>query len=88
MLIDGVDIATPRAEALRRFRRLVYLVYQNPFVSHDLAVVRQIADAVSVLHRGQVVDGGPVEDVFAHPSCAYTRELIDAIPGRRLPAAA
>jgi peptide/nickel transport system ATP-binding protein len=55
------------------------------FVSHDLAVVRQIADTVSVLHRGRQVDYGPVDDVFNSPSSAYTRELIDAIPGRRFP---
>ena len=70
-------------DELQRQLGLTYL-----FVSHDLAVVRQIADTVSVLHRGRMVDGGPVEDVFAHPASAYTRELIDAIPGQRLPAAA
>ena len=53
------------------------------FVSHDLAVVRQIADTVSVLHDGRQVDGGRVEDVFERPGSAYTRELIDAIPGNR-----
>ena len=56
------------------------------FVSHDLAVVRQIADTVSVLRAGRQVDYGPVEQVFAHPASDYTRELLDAIPGRRFPA--
>ncbi|NBJ12855.1 dipeptide ABC transporter ATP-binding protein [Microvirga arsenatis] len=53
------------------------------FISHDLAVVRQVSDTVSVLHNGRQVDGGPVEDVFLRPGSAYTRELIDAIPGQR-----
>ena len=53
------------------------------FVSHDLAVVRQIADTVSVLHDGRQVDSGTVEDVFKNPTSDYTRELIEAIPGKR-----
>ena len=53
------------------------------FVSHDLAVVRQIADTVSVLHDGRQVDSGTVEDVFRNPASDYTRELIEAIPGKR-----
>jgi peptide/nickel transport system ATP-binding protein len=38
---------------------------------------------VSVLHDGRQVDSGTVDDVFRRPASAYTRELIDAIPGRR-----
>jgi peptide/nickel transport system ATP-binding protein len=53
------------------------------FISHDLAVVRQIADTVSVLHNGRQVDNGAVEYVFENPGSDYTRELIGAIPGQR-----
>ncbi|CAI1532377.1 dipeptide ABC transporter ATP-binding protein [Serratia plymuthica] len=53
------------------------------FISHDLATVRQISHSVSVLHRGQQVDGGATRDLFAMPGSDYTRQLIEAIPGRQ-----
>jgi peptide/nickel transport system ATP-binding protein len=50
------------------------------FVSHDLSLVRQIADTVTVLRDGRVVEGGPVEEIFARPQHAYTQALLAAIP--------
>jgi peptide/nickel transport system ATP-binding protein/oligopeptide transport system ATP-binding protein len=54
------------------------------FISHDLAVVRSIADRILVLHRGEVVEQGSGQELFAHPREAYTRQLLQSIPGRSL----
>jgi len=54
------------------------------FISHDLAVVRQVADRILVLHRGRVVEAAASGDLFDAPREPYTRELLAAIPGRSL----
>ena len=52
------------------------------FISHDLGIVRYLTDRVLVMHRGVVVEEGPTLGVFVSPQHAYTRQLIDSIPGR------
>ena len=51
------------------------------FITHDLAVVRLIADAVLVMKSGKVVESGSVDAVFANPQTEYTQSLLAAIPG-------
>jgi peptide/nickel transport system ATP-binding protein len=50
------------------------------FITHDLAVVRQVVDRVYVLYQGKVVESGPVDRVLDHPEHAYTERLIASIP--------
>ncbi|WP_421849382.1 ABC transporter ATP-binding protein [Oricola sp.] len=60
---------------LRRDMGLTYI-----FITHDLAVVRNVADRVAVFKAGQMIELGPVERIFDHPEHEYTRKLIGAVP--------
>ena len=53
------------------------------FISHDLAVVNQVSDTVSVLGAGRQVEYGPTSEAFINPQADLTRRLIEAIPGSR-----
>jgi peptide/nickel transport system ATP-binding protein len=61
--------------------------FTGVFVSHDLKVIRQVAERVAVMYLGRIVEMGDVEDVFANPAHPYTRALVSAVPvpgrGRR-----
>lgn len=54
------------------------------FITHDLAVVREMADDIVVMQQGKLVEAGPVDHVFAEPATDYTRNLINSVPGLAL----
>ena len=60
---------------LKTARKLTYL-----FISHDLSVVRYLADRVCVMFLGKICEIGPTEEVYQHPRHPYTRFLLDAVP--------
>jgi peptide/nickel transport system ATP-binding protein len=52
------------------------------FITHDLRVAAQVCDLVAVMRRGEVVEAGPIGEVFGNPRHAYTQALLASIPGR------
>ncbi|GJD65966.1 dipeptide ABC transporter ATP-binding protein [Methylobacterium frigidaeris] len=73
-----VSVQADIVEVLLSLQAALGLTYV--FVSHDLALVRQLAHSVSVMHRGRIVEGGTVADIFDNPRHAYTAALLDAVP--------
>ena len=81
----GLDVVTQarvleEVDRLRRERGLAMV-----YVSHDLAVVAQVADRIAVMYAGRVVEEGPSEAVLAEPRHPYTRGLIASIPDHVVP---
>lgn len=80
-ITSALDVST-QAEILALFARLrAELNLTVLFISHNLAVVREVCDEVVVLLHGDVVEQGSVDRVFDSPQADYTRRLIDSVPG-------
>ncbi|SMP64618.1 ATP-binding cassette domain-containing protein [Noviherbaspirillum suwonense] len=78
--VAALDVSI-QAQVLNLFMRLrEELQLTSIFISHDLTVVRHVADRVAIMVRGRVVELGPTEAVFGAPRHAYTRALLAAAP--------
>ncbi|KFI50690.1 dipeptide ABC transporter ATP-binding protein [Bifidobacterium biavatii] len=80
--VSALDVIV-RAQILETLRDLrERLGLSMLFITHDLAVVAEIADSVSVINHGRIVESGAVSDVFLNPQDDYTKELLASVPGR------
>ncbi len=73
-----VSIQAQVLNLLRNLQRDFNLTYV--FISHDLSVIRQIADRIAVMYLGRVVELGDSESIYEHPKHPYTAALLSAVP--------
>jgi peptide/nickel transport system ATP-binding protein len=77
---SSLDVSVQAAvvELLRRLQRQHGLAMV--FITHNIALIRSVAQQVAVMHDGRIVESGTVADVLDHPRAAYTRQLLDDVP--------
>jgi peptide/nickel transport system ATP-binding protein len=79
-VLSALDVSVQASvlELLRELRKRTGI--SMLFISHDLGTVKALADRVAVLYRGEIVETGPTEQIFARPQHPYTRLLLSAAP--------
>ena len=79
-IVSGLDVSI-QAQLFNLLSRLrAELGFAMLFISHDLSVVRHLCSRVLVMYRGEIVEEGPTEAVFAQPQHAHTRALLSSVP--------
>jgi peptide/nickel transport system ATP-binding protein len=79
-IVSGLDVSI-RAQLLNLLARLrAELGFSMLFIAHDLSVVRHLCSRVLVMYRGEIVEQGRVEAVFANPQHPHTRALVSSLP--------
>jgi peptide/nickel transport system ATP-binding protein len=80
--VSALDVSV-QAQVLNLLRQLqIELGLTYIFISHDLAVVKHISDRMIVMNKGRIEEQGYPDEIYNHPQAAYTKKLINAIPGK------
>ena len=81
--VSALDVSV-QAQILLLLKELqAEMALSTIFISHDLRVVRHIADDIVVMNQGKIVEQGAVGNIYSNPIQAYTQQLLSAIPGQK-----
>src|SRR5258705_437573 len=81
VIIDGVSMsAAGQLQARQRLRRRIQMIFQDPYASLNLAVVRHMANRIGVMYLGRIVEIGEGRELFSRPRMPYTKMLLGAVP--------
>lgn len=82
--VSALDVSV-QAQVLNLINELkASFNFTSIFISHDLAVVHYISDRILIMHKGKIIESGDADQIYFNPKEAYTKKLIDAIPGKSL----